>query len=325
MTRRVLLVAHTGRPAAERSAQLVAQPPGRRRASRAGASPDEAQRARADRTCELVPPPALTAERRLRAGHRARRRRHVPARAPSSPARPGAAARRQPRPRSGSSPRPSRTTSTSTVERVVEPQLRRRGADDARRHRRARRPADRRRLGAQRGDRREGRRERMLEVVVEVDGRPLSRWGCDGVVLRHPDRLDGVRVLRRRPGGLARGRGAAARADQRARAVRPAAGHVAPHSTCWRSRCCPHTPRRRALVRRPPHRSTCRRGRGSRCGGALARCGWPGCIAAPFTDRLVAKFALPVQGWRGRPGAGDRADGLTSAVCWRRCASAASA
>ncbi len=23
-------------------------------------------------------------------------------------------------------------------------------------------------------------RERMLEVVVEVDGRPLSRWGCDG-------------------------------------------------------------------------------------------------------------------------------------------------
>jgi NAD+ kinase len=29
-------------------------------------------------------------------------------------------------------------------------------------------------------------RERMLEVVVEVDGRPLSRWGCDGVVLATP-------------------------------------------------------------------------------------------------------------------------------------------
>ena len=27
-------------------------------------------------------------------------------------------------------------------------------------------------------------RERMLEVVVEIDNRPLSRWGCDGVVLR---------------------------------------------------------------------------------------------------------------------------------------------
>ena len=29
-------------------------------------------------------------------------------------------------------------------------------------------------------------RERMLEVVVEVDGRPLSRWGCDGVVFATP-------------------------------------------------------------------------------------------------------------------------------------------
>jgi NAD+ kinase len=29
-------------------------------------------------------------------------------------------------------------------------------------------------------------RERMLEVVVEVDGRPLSRWGCDGVVAATP-------------------------------------------------------------------------------------------------------------------------------------------
>ena len=29
-------------------------------------------------------------------------------------------------------------------------------------------------------------RERMIELVVEVDGRPLSRWGCDGVVLATP-------------------------------------------------------------------------------------------------------------------------------------------
>ena len=31
-----------------------------------------------------------------------------------------------------------------------------------------------------------GQRERMLEVVVEIDGRPLSRWGCDGVVAATP-------------------------------------------------------------------------------------------------------------------------------------------
>jgi NAD+ kinase len=29
-------------------------------------------------------------------------------------------------------------------------------------------------------------RERMLELIVEVDGRPLSRWGCDGVVMATP-------------------------------------------------------------------------------------------------------------------------------------------
>jgi NAD+ kinase len=29
-------------------------------------------------------------------------------------------------------------------------------------------------------------RERMVEVVIEVDGRPLSRWACDGVVCATP-------------------------------------------------------------------------------------------------------------------------------------------
>src|SRR5205814_65486 len=31
-----------------------------------------------------------------------------------------------------------------------------------------------------------GARERMLEVLVDVDGRPLSRYGCDGVVCATP-------------------------------------------------------------------------------------------------------------------------------------------
>jgi NAD+ kinase len=29
-------------------------------------------------------------------------------------------------------------------------------------------------------------RERMLEVVIEVDGRPMSSFGCDGVVMSTP-------------------------------------------------------------------------------------------------------------------------------------------
>jgi NAD+ kinase len=31
-----------------------------------------------------------------------------------------------------------------------------------------------------------GDRERMVELVIEIDGRPLSRWGCDGVVCATP-------------------------------------------------------------------------------------------------------------------------------------------
>ena len=80
----------------------------------------------------------------------------------------------------------------------------------------------------------------MLEVVVEVDGRPLSRWGCDGVVLRDADRLDRLQLLRRRTGRVAGGRGAAAGADQRARPVRPAAGRRA-RPRCSRSRSSART------------------------------------------------------------------------------------
>jgi hypothetical protein len=64
-------------------------------------------------------------------------------------------------------------------------------------------------------------RERMIEVVVEIDGRPLSHWACDGVV------CDGVRVLRGRPHRLAAGGGAAHGADQRPRPVRRSTGGVA--------------------------------------------------------------------------------------------------
>ena len=70
-------------------------------------------------------------------------------------------------------------------------------------------------------------RERMLELVVEVDGRPLSRWGCDGVVMATPTGSTAYAFSARRSGRVADRRGAAARADQRARAVRPSAGHLA--------------------------------------------------------------------------------------------------
>ena len=64
-------------------------------------------------------------------------------------------------------------------------------------------------------------RERMLEIEVAVDGRPLLRFGCDGVLCATPDRLDGVRVLRRRPDRMAQRRRPDRRAQRRPRPVRP--------------------------------------------------------------------------------------------------------
>ena len=98
-------------------------------------------------------------------------------------------------------------------------------------------------------------RERMLEVLVEVDGRPLSRWACDGMLVVHSDRLDRVRLLRRWSRGLAGRRSTRRGTAQRACAVRPAAGAQPDvDGRCRSSRRLPDT--RRGLVRRAPLRRT---------------------------------------------------------------------
>ncbi len=103
-------------------------------------------------------------------------------------------------------------------------------------------------------------RERMLEVMVEVDDRPLSRWGCDGVVAATPT---GSTAYAFSAGGpvvwpdVAR---AAGRADQCARAVRPAPGGRA-HEHHRRRGAAPHGGRG-ALVRRAPARRAA-----ARCAG----------------------------------------------------------
>ena len=69
-----------------------------------------------------------------------------------------------------------------------------------------------------------GPRLGVLSVVLEVDGRPVSSFGCDGVLVSTPDGLHGVRVLRGRADPLARPRGDSGGAQQRSRAVRAAHG-----------------------------------------------------------------------------------------------------
>lgn len=140
-------------------------------------------------------------------------------------------------------------------------------------------------------------RQRMLEVVAEIDGRPLSRWGCDGVVCATPT---GSTAYAFSAGGPV------VWPEVEAMLVVPISAHalfarpmvVSPRSVvavellsntsggvlwCDGSRPIDLPPGARVEVRR-----------GER----------PVRLAhlhqTPFTDRLVTKFGLPVAGWRGR-------------------------
>lgn len=140
-------------------------------------------------------------------------------------------------------------------------------------------------------------RERMIEVVVEVDGRPLSRWGCDGVVCATPT---GSTAYSFSAGGPVVWPGVEAMLmvpiSAHALFARPMV--VSPTSllavevlsrnegsgVLW----CDG---RRTVALPPGARIEVRRGRKPVHFVRLHQ--------APFTDRLVAKFDLPVSGWRG--------------------------
>jgi len=162
-------------------------------------------------------------------------------------------------------------------------------------------------------------RERMLEVVTEIDGRPLSNWACDGVVCATPT---GSTAYAFSAGGpivwpdveallmvpisahalfngpvvvsprsvlaveLVRVSGAASRP--------PVSGHIETSAGvlwCDGRRSIDLAPGARVEVRRgaqPVLLARLSGGTGGQAGRAL------------FTDRLVVKFGLPVTGWRGR-------------------------
>lgn len=145
-------------------------------------------------------------------------------------------------------------------------------------------------------------RERMLEVVIEVDGRPLSSFGCDGVVVATPT---GSTAYNFSAGGPV------IWPTVEAMAVVPLSAHalfarplvVGPEAPiaievlertsgvgilwCDGRRSHELPPGARVVVRRSPTPVR------------LARL-----HPAAFTDRLVRKFRLPVTGWRGPVGPG---------------------
>jgi NAD+ kinase len=139
-------------------------------------------------------------------------------------------------------------------------------------------------------------RERMLEIVVEIDDRPVSRWGCDGVVCATPT---GSTAYNFSAGGPI------VWPEVSALLMVPISAHalfarplvVSPDSTLaievvgeqatgvlW----CDG---RRAAELPPGSRVEVRKGRET---VRLARL-----HPASFADRLVRKFDLPVAGWRG--------------------------
>ena len=140
-------------------------------------------------------------------------------------------------------------------------------------------------------------RERMLEVVVEIDGRPLSRWGCDGVVCATPT---GSTAYNFSAGGpvvwpsveallmvpisahalFARPMVAGPDSVLAVEVLAPAQGA----GVLWADG-------RRAVDLPAGARIEVRRGEHPL---RLVRL-----HEAPFTARLVAKFGLPVEGWRG--------------------------
>ena len=140
-------------------------------------------------------------------------------------------------------------------------------------------------------------RERMLEVVVEVDGRPLSSFGCDGIVMSSPTGSTAYAFS---------GGGPVVWPSVDALLMVPLSAHalfarplvISPNSLlavevlqrsagagvlwCDGRRSTELPVRARVEVRKSDKPVK------------LARLS-----QGPFTDRLVRKFSLPVEGWRG--------------------------
>ncbi len=149
-------------------------------------------------------------------------------------------------------------------------------------------------------------RERMLEVVFEIDGRPVSRMGCDGVVCATPT---GSTAYNFSAGGPV------VWPEVSALLMVPISAHalfarpmvVSPESTLAVEVVGESTSGvlwcdgRRAADLPIGARVEVRRGTET---VRLARV-----HPASFADRLVRKFELPVSGWRGSSDAARRASG----------------
>ena len=142
-----------------------------------------------------------------------------------------------------------------------------------------------------------GPRLGVLGVVLEVDGRPVSAFGCDGVLVSTPTGstayafssggpvlwpdLEAILVVPNNAHAL----------FARPMVTSPAA-HIAIEIEAAGHDALVFCDGRREMLVPAGGRLEV-----TRCGTPLK---WVRLDSAPFTDRLVRKFRLPVTGWRGQ-------------------------
>lgn len=140
-------------------------------------------------------------------------------------------------------------------------------------------------------------RQRMIEVVVGIDSRPVSEFGCDGVLLSTPT---GSTAYAFSAGGPVMW------PEVDALLVIPVAAHalfarplILGRSSKVEIEVSPHSPAPAVLTL--DGRRTIELQPGWRIEGKLSSksISFARFAETPFADRLVNKFQLPVQGWRG--------------------------
>jgi NAD+ kinase len=140
-------------------------------------------------------------------------------------------------------------------------------------------------------------RERMLDVLVEIDGRPLSRWACDGLLVSTPT---GSTAYAFSAGGPVIWPGvdaflvvplSAHALFARPLVLGPSSRVVVELLAAAQTTGVLSCDGRRSVELRSGMEVEVVRGRHRL---RLARLS-----EAPFTDRLVSKFGLRIEGWRG--------------------------
>ena len=137
-------------------------------------------------------------------------------------------------------------------------------------------------------------RERMIDLVVEVDGRPLSRWGCDGLIASTPT---GSTAYAFSAGGPVLW------PEVEALVLLPISAHALfarPMVISPKSEIVVEIQSNEALLSADALRKfPLVAGDQVRIIRDASKILLSHIVATTFTDRIVAKFKLPVEGWRG--------------------------